>query len=71
MAKQVNEQDEILEHIEANVDKAAENVADAKKNIKEAEQKSKKNSKKMCCLIIIIFIAISAITAILIAVLTR
>ena len=71
MAKEVNSQGEILENVEVNVDKAAENVSEAKKNIEEAEKKSKKNSKKICCLIVIIFVAIAAVTAILIAILTK
>lgn len=71
MAKEVNSQGEILENVEVNVDKAAENVSEAKKNIEEAEKKSKKNRKKMCCLIVIIFVAIAAVTAILIAILTK
>ena len=70
MAKQLNQQGEKLDVIEENVDKAAENAADAKKEIEAANKNSKKNTKKMICLITMVFIALAAITLILISLLT-
>lgn len=70
MAKQLNQQGEQLDVIEENVDKAAENAADAKKEIEAADKNSKKNTKKMICLITMVFIALAAITLILISLLT-
>ena len=70
MAKQLNQQGEKLDIIEENVDKAAENAADAKKEIETAEKNSKKNSKKLCCFLIIIFVALTGITLVLISLLT-
>ena len=70
MAKQLNQQGEKLDVIEENVDKAAENAAEAKKEIETANKNSKKNTKKMICLITFVFIALAAITLILISLLT-
>ena len=70
MAKQINQQGEKLDIIEENVDKAAENAAEAKKEIETANKNAKKNTKKMVCLIIFVFIALAAITLVLISLFT-
>ena len=70
MAKQLNQQGEKLDIIEENVDKAAENAADAKKEIEAANKNSKKNTKKMICLITFVCIALVAVTLVLISLFT-
>ena len=70
MAKQLNQQGEKLDIIEENVDKAAENAAEAKKEIETANKNSKKNTKKMICLITFVCIALVAVTLVLISLFT-
>lgn len=67
MAKQLDEQGAILDDIEANVITAEDNAAKAKEEIKKADEMSRGNRKKYICLIIIVLIAIGAITAILLS----
>lgn len=67
MAKQLDEQGAILDDIEANVITAEDNAAKAKEEIKKADEMSRGNRKKYICLIIIILVAIGAITAILLS----
>ena len=67
MAKQLDEQGAILDDIEANVITAEDNAVKAKEEIKKADEMSRGNRKKYICLIIIILVAIGAITAILLS----
>ncbi len=68
MAQDVNQQGAMLEEIEANVIEANDNAQKAHQEIKKANEMSKGNSKRMCCFIIIIVVAVGAITAILLSV---
>ena len=67
MAKKVEEQDIILDDIEAKVNTANENAVKAKEEITKADELSRGNRKKMLCLMLIIFLAIAGITGILLA----
>ena len=67
MAMQVNNQGEKLELIENNVQTALENAEAGKKEIQEADKTSKKNRKKLCCLIFIIAVSIGGISAIVLS----
>ena len=67
MAKQLDEQGAILDDVEANVITAEDNAAKAKEEIKKADEMSRGNRKKYICLIIIVLVAIGAITAILLS----
>lgn len=67
MAKQIDEQGAILDDIEANVITAEDNAVKAKEEIKKADEMSRGNRKKYICLIIIVLVAIGAITAILLS----
>jgi t-SNARE complex subunit (syntaxin) len=67
MAKQLDEQGAILDDIEANVITAEDNAVKAKEEIKKADEMSRGNRKKYICLIIIVLVAIGAITAILLS----
>ena len=67
MVKQLDEQGAILDDIEANVNVAEDNAVKAKEEIKKADEMSRGNRKKNICLIIIILVAIGAITAILLS----
>ena len=67
MVQQLNEQGAILDDVETKVDTAKENAEKAKKEIKEADEMSRSNRKKLICFIAIIFIAIAVITSILLA----
>lgn len=68
MVLDVNNQGAQLDEIEANVITSKENAEKAKDEIIKADNISKGNRKKMCCLIAIIFVAIGAITAILLSI---
>ena len=67
MAMQVNNQGEKLELIENNVQTALDNAEAGKKEIQEADKTSKKNRKKLCCLIFIIAVSIGGISAIVLS----
>jgi t-SNARE complex subunit (syntaxin) len=67
MAKQLDEQGAILDDVEANVITAEDNAVKAKEEIKKADEMSRGNRKKYICLIIIVLVAIGAITAILLS----
>jgi t-SNARE complex subunit (syntaxin) len=67
MALKVNEQGEQLNTIEANVDKAFDNVQKAHEEIKQADKMSNKNKKKMWCFICIVTVSILAISAIILS----
>lgn len=69
MAVNVHKQQEGLNDIEANVEKVKDNVIEAKKETVEAEELQRSNSKRLCCLIIIIALAIGGVTAILLSML--
>lgn len=71
MAQDLNQQGAMLEEIEANVIEAKENAEKAHEEIKKANEMSKGNSKRMCCFIFIIFVAVGAITAILLSIFLR
>ena len=67
MAKQLDEQGAILDDIEENVNVAEANAEKAKEEITKANEISKGNRKKYICLIIIILVAVGAISAILLS----
>ena len=67
MALKVNEQGEQLNTIEANVDKAFDNVQKAHEEIKVADKMSNKNKKKMWCFICIVSVSILSISAIILS----
>lgn len=67
MALKVNEQGEQLNTIEANVDKAFDNVQKAHEEIKQADKMSNKNKKKMWCFICIVSVSILSISAIILS----
>ena len=68
MVSQVNRQGEMLNTIEANVDNTRENAAKAKQNIIESNELSKRNNKRLYCLIIIVFLLILAIVGIVLSI---
>lgn len=67
MAQEINKQGEILDNIELNVEKAQQNSKDAKEEIIKANETAKKNRKKLCCLIFIIFVSLCAIASIILS----
>lgn len=67
MALGLDSQREQLDNVELNVEKAHDNALNAKKEIDEANKIAKKNTKKLCCLIFIILVAIGGITAIVLS----
>ncbi len=68
MAQKLNEQGEILINVEQHIDKAAENVEDAHKEIVKADELSKGNNKKMIIIIIIVVVVVAVVLAIAIPV---
>ena len=67
MAKQLNEQGAIFDDIEAKVETTKENAEKAKDEIKQADEMSRGNRKKLFCFIAIIVIAVAVISSILLA----
>ena len=67
MALGLDSQREQLDNVELNVEKAHDNALNAKKEIDEANKIAKKNTKKLCCLICIILVAIGGIAAIVLS----
>lgn len=67
MAKQLDEQGAILDDIEENVNVAEANAEKAKEEITKANEISKGNRKKFICFIIIILVAVGAVSAILLS----
>ena len=67
MAVDITNQGEMLDEIEQHVEDAEHNAQKAKQEITKANELSKGNRKKMCCLIFIIFVTVGAITAILLS----
>lgn len=68
MAKQVAQQKEMLNTIEANVETAHKDAVAAKKEITQANEMSKGNNKKLYCFIIIVLVAVVTISCIMAAV---
>ena len=68
MAMEVEKQGAQLEEIEANVITSKDNAEKAKQEIIKADETSRGNRKKMCCLIFIILVAILGISAILLSI---
>ena len=68
MAMEVEKQGGQLDEIEANVITTKENAENAKQEITKADELSRGNRKKMCCLIFIIFVALAGITAIILSI---
>jgi hypothetical protein len=71
MAKTLEGQREKLDTIENHVDEAHDNAVEARKQIIKANQTSKKNTKKLCCIIFIIAVALCGLGAIVISVLVN
>ena len=67
MAQQVHEQGEMLNDIEEKVVKTEDNVNDASKEIKKANELSKSNTKRLCCIIWIALISIGVVLAIVLS----
>ena len=67
MAKQINEQGAILDDIETKVETTKENTEKAKEEIKQADEMSRSNRKRLFCLIAIVVIGVAVITSILLA----
>ena len=67
MALGLDSQREKLDNVELNVEKAHDNALNAKKEIDEANKIAKKNTKRLCCLIFIILVAIGGIAAIVLS----
>ena len=67
MSKDVHQQGIMLEDIENQVNNAHDNAVKAKKEITDANEMSKGNSKRMCCFIFIILITIGVIVAIILS----
>jgi syntaxin 16 len=68
MSKKVVDQGIILDKVEDNVIKTEKNATEAKKEIIKADEMSRGNRKRMICYIIIISVAILAITGILLSI---
>ena len=71
MAKQLDEQGEILDEIEENVNIAESNAEKAKEEISKANEISKGNRKKYLCFIIIVLVAIGGISAIVLSIIFK
>ena len=67
MAQQVHEQGEMLNDIEEKVVKTEDNVEDASKEINKANELSKGNTKRLCCIIWIVVISIGVVLAIVLS----
>ena len=67
MALGLDSQREKLDNVELNVEKAHDNALNVKKEIDEANKIAKKNTKRLCCLIFIILVAIGGIAAIVLS----
>ena len=67
MAQDVHQQGIMLNDIENQVQNAHDNAVKAKKEISDANDLSKGNSKKLCCLIAIVMITVGVIVAIILS----
>ena len=67
MAQKLNEQGEMLDNVEAHVNKAEDNVEKAGKEINKANELSKSNNKRLCCIMILITAAIGVVLAVVLS----
>ena len=67
MAVKLEEQGEMLNNVEDHVIKTEDNVEKAGKEINKANEYSKGNTKRLCCIIIIIVIAIGVVLSIVLS----
>lgn len=67
MAQKLNEQGEMLDNVEAHVIKAEDNVEKAGKEINKANELSKSNNKRLCCIMLIVTVAIGVVLAIVLS----
>ena len=67
MKTQLNEQGEMLENIVAHVVKTEDNVDKAGKEINKANEYSKGNTKRCCCIISIVILAVIVAVAIVLS----
>ena len=67
MAQKLNEQGEMLDNVEAHVIKAEDNVEKAGKEINKANELSKSNNKRLCCIMILITVAIGVVLAVVLS----
>ena len=67
MAQKLNEQGEMLDNVEAHVIKAEDNVEKAGKEINKANELSKSNNKRLCCIMILITAAIGVVLAVVLS----
>lgn len=68
MKAEVNEQGEMLNDIEANVNKADNNIVKAKEQIKQADSLQKSGRKRTLCLVLIIVLVVIVIVGIIVGV---
>ena len=67
MAVKVKEQADMLDNIENNVIKTEDNVDKANKEIIKANELSKSNNKRLCCIMLIVTVAIGVVLAIVLS----
>ena len=67
MSQKLNEQGEMLDNVEAHVIKAEDNVEKAGKEINKANELSKSNNKRLCCIMILITAAIGVVLAVVLS----
>ena len=67
MAQKLNEQGEMLDNVEAHVNKAEDNVEKAGKEINKANELSKSNNKRLCCIMILITVSIGVVLAVVLS----
>ena len=67
MAQDLVKQGEQLDDVEAHVVKAEDNVDKANKEINKANELSKGNTKRLCCILFIVVVAIGVILAIVLS----
>ena len=67
MAVKVKEQADILDNVENNVIKTEDNVDKANKEIIKANELSKSNNKRLCCIMLIVTVAIGVILSIVLS----
>ena len=67
MAVKVKEQADMLDNVENNVIKTEDNVDKANKEINKANELSKSNNKRLCCIMLIVTVAIGVILSIVLS----
>ena len=67
MAQKLNEQADLLDNVEAHVNKAEDNVEKAGKEINKANELSKSNNKRLCCIMILITVSIGVVLAVVLS----